>query len=284
MSVRDQRAAPASGQAPDLERERPADSPSPGDTMIVVRDLVKTYGRVRAVDDVSFEVRSGEVVALLGPNGAGKSTTIKAITGLLRPSSGRVTVGGHSLEREPLAAKALLGYVPDRPYLYQKLSARELLRFLARLRGLRGGEARAEEWLERFGLADVANELIETYSHGMRQKLTFIAALLHEPPALVIDEPMVGLDPRASRDVRELMRDRAVQGAAVLLTTHSMEVAESVSDRVLLLARGRVVASGTMEELRRRVGSAAASLESIFLELTADAERSGVGREGGAAP
>ena len=252
--------------------------------MIEVRDLVKSYGRVRAVDDVSFEVRSGEVVALLGPNGAGKSTTIKAITGLLRPSSGRVTVGGHSLEREPLAAKALLGYVPDRPYLYQKLSARELLRFLARLRGLKGGEERAEEWLERFGLADVANELIETYSHGMRQKLTFIAALLHEPPALVIDEPMVGLDPRASRDVRELMRARAVDGAAVLLTTHSMEVAESVSDRVLLLARGRVVASGTMEQLRRRVGSEAASLESIFLELTADAERSGVGRTEGTAP
>ncbi len=252
--------------------------------MIEVRDLVKSYGRVRAVDDVSFEVRSGEVVALLGPNGAGKSTTIKAITGLLRPSSGRVTVGGHSLEREPLAAKALLGYVPDRPYLYQKLSARELLRFLARLRGLKDGEERAEEWLGRFGLADVANELIETYSHGMRQKLTFIAALLHEPPALVIDEPMVGLDPRASRDVRELMRARAVDGAAVLLTTHSMEVAESVSDRVLLLARGRVVASGTMEQLRRRVGSEAASLESIFLELTADAERSGVGRTEGAAP
>lgn len=244
--------------------------------MIEVRSLVKDYGRLRAVDDVNLDVQAGEVVALLGPNGAGKSTTIKAITGLLRPTSGSVTLGGHALEREPLAAKALLGYVPDRPYLYLKLSARELLRFLARLRGVADGERRAEAWLERFDLTDVANELIETYSHGMRQKLTFIAALLHEPRALVIDEPMVGLDPRASRDVRALMRRQAEDGTAVLLTTHSMDVAESVSDRVLLLARGRVVASGSMQELRQRVGSEAASLEAIFLALTEEAGRSGV--------
>jgi len=241
--------------------------------MIDVRRLVKTYGRVRAVDDVSFRVQGGEVVALLGPNGAGKSTTIKAVTGLLRPTGGTVSVGGHALERAPLEAKALLGYVPDRPYLYQKLTGRELLRFLARLRRVGDAEAKAEAWLAHFDLQRSANELIETYSHGMRQKLTFAAALLHDPPALVIDEPMVGLDPRAAHDVRHLMRQRADEGGAVLLTTHSMEVAEAVADRVLLLHHGRVVASGTMEELRRRVGVEDATLEAIFLQLTEEAAR-----------
>lgn len=241
--------------------------------MIDVRGLFKTYGRIRAVDDVSFTVQGGEVVALLGPNGAGKSTTIKAVTGLLRPTAGAVSVGGHDLEREPLEAKALLGYVPDRPYLYQKLTGRELLRFLARLRRVDDGEAKAEAWLEHFDLQRSANELIETYSHGMRQKLTFAAALLHDPPAVVIDEPMVGLDPRAAHDVRHLMRQRADEGRAVLLTTHSMEVAEAVADRVLLLHHGRVVASGSMDELRRRVGVDDATLEAIFLQLTEEAAR-----------
>jgi len=241
--------------------------------MIDVRRLVKTYGRIRAVDDVSFTVHGGEVVALLGPNGAGKSTIIKAVTGLLRPTGGAVSVGGHALEHAPLEAKALLGYVPDRPYLYQKLTGRELLRFLARLRRVEEGEARAEAWLAHFDLQRSANELIETYSHGMRQKLTFAAALLHDPPALVIDEPMVGLDPRAAHDVRHLMRQRTDDGGAVLLTTHSMEVAEAVADSVLLLHHGRVVAAGTMEELRRRVGVDDATLEAIFLQLTEEAAR-----------
>ncbi|MEJ2289720.1 MAG: ABC transporter ATP-binding protein [Deinococcales bacterium] len=241
--------------------------------MIEVDGLIKSYGRIRAVDDVSFTVRTGEVVALLGPNGAGKSTTIKAITGLLRPTAGRVSVGGHGLERAPLRAKALLGYVPDRPYLYQKLTGRELLRFLGRLRRVQEGEAKAEAWLAHFDLQRSANELIETYSHGMRQKLTFAAALLHDPPALVIDEPMVGLDPRAAHDVRALMRQRADEGGAVLLTTHSMEVAEAVADRVLLLHHGRIKAAGTMDELRRRVGVRDANLEAIFLQLTEEAHR-----------
>jgi ABC-2 type transport system ATP-binding protein len=239
--------------------------------MIVVDSVVKTYGRVRAVDDVSFTVPRGRVVALLGPNGAGKSTTIKAITGLLRPTAGRVSVGGFDLERAPLRAKALLGYVPDRPYLYQKLTGRELLRFLGRLRRVKDAERKAEAWLERFGLQRSANELIETYSHGMRQKLTFAAALLHQPQALVIDEPMVGLDPRAARDVRALMRSSADEGGAVLLTTHSMDVAEAVADAVLLLDHGRLKAMGSMAELRQRVGRREASLEAIFLQLTEEA-------------
>lgn len=236
--------------------------------MIEVQNLVKRYGKITAVDGVSFAVEPGEVVALLGPNGAGKSTTIKAITGLLRPTSGRVAVAGYDLASESVAAKARFGYVPDRPYLYQKLTGRELLRFQSRLYRVPDADAEAQRWLDFFGLTDFANELIETYSHGMRQKLTFIAALLHRPQVLVIDEPMVGLDPRAARQVKDLMRGSADEGRTVLLTTHSMETAEAVADRVLLLNRGRVAASGTMEELRGVVGSEGADLEAIFLQLT----------------
>jgi ABC-2 type transport system ATP-binding protein len=236
--------------------------------VIEVERLVKRYGAVHAVDGVGFVVRRGEVVALLGPNGAGKSTTIKSVTGLVRPSAGRVRVNGFDVVRQGRQAKASLGYVPDRPYLYPKLTGRELLRFVARLRRVEDGGRAAEAWLETFDLLGAGNALIETYSHGMRQKLTFVAALLHDPAALVIDEPMVGLDPRAARQVRALMRSHADHGRAVLMTTHSMEVAEAVADRVLVMHRGRVAASGTMADLRRAIGQHDADLEAIFLRLT----------------
>lgn len=236
--------------------------------MIEIRRLEKRYGRVLAVAGLDLEARPGEVLALLGPNGAGKSTTIKILTGLLRPTSGEVRLAGYDVVKQGREAKARLGYVPDRPYLYGKLTGRELLRFSARLRGVPGAEAKAQAWLEHFGLAAAANELVETYSHGMRQKLTFIAALLHDPEVLVIDEPMVGLDPRAARQVKALMRARAEAGATVLLTTHSMDVAEEVADRVVLVDRGRVAARGTVAELRAGLGDGAADLEAIFLRLT----------------
>jgi ABC-2 type transport system ATP-binding protein len=236
--------------------------------VIEVERLVKRYGAVHAVDGADFVVERGEVVALLGPNGAGKSTTIKSVTGLVRPTTGRVRVDGFDVVRHGTRAKAALGYVPDRPYLYPKLTGRELLRFVARLRRVPDAERSAEAWLDTFGLLHAANALIETYSHGMRQKLTFVAALLHDPAALVIDEPMVGLDPRAARQVRTLMRSHADRGRAVLLTTHSMEVAESLADRVLVMHRGVIVASGTMAELRASVGQSDADLEAIFLRLT----------------
>lgn len=239
--------------------------------MIEVDGLVKRYGAHLAVAGVDLRVRPGEVVALLGPNGAGKSTTIRAITGLLRPTAGRVLVCGHDVVRAPLAAKARLGYVPDRPYLYPKLTARELLRFIGRLRGVEDGDRRADAWLEAFALAPVANELIETYSHGMRQKLTFAAALLAEPAALVVDEPMVGLDPRAARQVRDLMRGHADRGHTVLLTTHAMDVAEALADRVVVMHRGRVAAQGAMAELRASAGTGEDDLEAIFLRLTEEA-------------
>ena len=244
--------------------------------MIEVRKLVKRFGRQAAVGGedgagVDLDARSGQVTALLGPNGAGKSTTIKVITGLTRATSGSARVGGVDVARDPVRAKAALGYVPDRPYLYPKLTGRELLRFLGRLRGVREAERKAEAWLERFDLKQVQNERIETYSHGMRQKLTFCAALLHDPPALVIDEPMVGLDPRAAILVRTLMREAAEDGRTVLLTTHQIDVAEATADRVVLMHRGRVAADGTLAELRARVDDPGARLEAIFMRLTEDA-------------
>lgn len=239
--------------------------------MIEVAGLVKRYGRFTAVDGVSFEVRRGRVLALLGPNGAGKSTTIRAVTGQVAPTSGAVSVGGHDVTRSPLEAKALIGYVPDRPYLYPNLTGRELLRFLGRLRRVPGAEERSRELLADFDLVRSADELVQTYSHGMRQRLTFCAALLHRPEALVIDEPMVGLDPRGARDVRALLRRHADEGGAVLLTTHSLAVAEAVADDIVLMSRGRAVARGTLGELRERVGDEGADLEEIFLRLTDEA-------------
>lgn len=239
--------------------------------MIEVTGLVKRYGRFTAVDGLSFEVRAGRVLALLGPNGAGKSTTIRAVTGQIMPTAGTVTVGGYDVSRRSLEAKALIGYVPDRPYLYPNLTGRELLRFLGRLRRVEGAEERSRGLLEAFELTRAADELVQTYSHGMRQRLTFCAALLHRPQALVIDEPMVGLDPRGARDVRALMRRHADEGGAVLLTTHSLAVAEAVADEIVLVARGRAVARGTLEELRQRVGDRDADLEEIFLRLTEEA-------------
>lgn len=236
--------------------------------MIVVRDLVKSYGRIQAVRGVSLTAYPGEVLALLGPNGAGKSTTLKVITSLIRPTAGQVTLAGYDVVRQSVEAKARLGYVPDRPYLYHKLTGRELLRFLGRLRQVADAHAKAERWLEFFSLPEFGNELIETYSHGMRQKLTFIAALLHEPEVLVVDEPMVGLDPRAAKQVRELLADYARQGKTVLLTTHSMEVAQAVSSRVIVIDRGRIVAEGDLGALRAQVGVLDADLEAVFLRLT----------------
>lgn len=240
--------------------------------MIKISNLAKNYGRIKAVQNISLTANTGQVLALLGPNGAGKSTTIKAITGLIRPSSGKITLAGFDVVKHSVEAKARLGYVPDRPYLYQKLTGRELLRFLGRLRKIENSEQKAQEWLERFHLKDFANELIETYSHGMRQKLTFITAFLHEPEVLVIDEPMVGLDPRAAKQVRELMREYALKGNTVLLTTHSMEVAETVSDQVILIDNGQIAAEGTLAELQQQVGDNRADLEEIFLKITQEQE------------
>lgn len=248
--------------------------------MIEVRGLVKRYGRFTAVDGLSFEVAAGRVLALLGPNGAGKSTTIRAVTGQVLPTAGTVTVGGHDVTRRPLEAKALIGYVPDRPYLYPNLTGRELLRFLGRLRRVEGAEERARELLERFELTRAADELVQTYSHGMRQRLTFCAALLHRPRALVIDEPMVGLDPKSARILKNLLTDFCAQGGTVFLSTHLLSVAEELADRIGIITRGKMRFLGTKEELSNNL-SRQGTLEELFLELTEGAEDAQVNPFGG---
>jgi len=245
-----------------------------GVAMIRLEDLSKRYGSFVALEGLNLEVRPGETLALLGPNGAGKSTAIKALVGLLRPSRGRALVGGVDVWKDPVRAKAQFGYVPDRPYLYGKLSGLELLRFAAGVYRLprTQAEARIEELLVQFRLERFASSLIETYSHGMRQKLTLAMSLLHAPQALILDEPMVGLDPHATRLVKDLLRDYSKDGRAVLYATHQLHLAEQVADRVALVHRGRLLALGPPQELLHQHGSR--DLEEFFLRLTEDAGQS----------
>ncbi len=244
------------------------------DALIETRGLVKRFGAKLAVNNVSFEVRSGEVFGFLGPNGAGKTTTIKMLVGLLQPTSGAVRIAGHDVQAEPLGAKAASGYVPDTPNLYAKLSARELLRFVGDLYGLDRGRAarRIDELLRTFDLAEVADDTIDSYSHGMQQKTSLAAALMHDPRVLVLDEPTVGLDPRSARLIKDILRQMADRGAAVMLSTHILEIAERMCDRVGIIDRGELIAVGTMDELRARDSLGEASLEDIFLGLTGGAE------------
>ncbi|PYE56497.1 ABC transporter ATP-binding protein [Deinococcus yavapaiensis] len=244
--------------------------------MIEVLNFHKRFGRHTAVSDLSFTVKPGELFGLLGPNGAGKTTTIRAMVGLTRPTDGVVRVGGFDVWKDPVRAKAAFGFIPDRPYLYGKLTARELLRFIRDLHG-KGSDHDIERWLEFFSLEHFANELIETFSHGMKQKLTIITALLPDPPVLIVDEPMVGLDPRAAKLVRELFQDYANKGRTVLLTTHSLPLAEAVATRITVLDRGRVLGMGTLDELRETTrtgvgGVEGESLERIFFRLVEEEE------------
>jgi ABC-2 type transport system ATP-binding protein len=234
---------------------------------LVVNALARHFGRVEAVVDVSLGVRAGEIVGFLGANGAGKTTTLRCIAGLLAPHRGRIEVAGADLAREPRAAKARLGFVPDQPFLYDKLSAREFLAFVAALYDLPAdaAERRAESLLARLDLAPHANRTIEGYSLGMRQKTSIAAALLHSPPLVLLDEPLNGLDPPSARVLKDLLREHAAAGGGVLVSTHLLDVAERLCDRVVILRAGRVVAEGTLAELRG--GDASRSLEDVFLEL-----------------
>jgi len=240
--------------------------------LIQTDHLVKKFGDKVAVNDVSFGVQGGEIFGFLGPNGAGKTTTIKMIVGLLQPTSGTVTVDGFDVARQPLKAKAASGYVPDEPNLYAKLSGRELLRFVADLYDLDRIRTnhRIDELLRLFDLSTAGDDLIESYSHGMQQKTSLAAALMHDPRVLVLDEPTVGLDPKSARLIKDILRQLAERGAAVMLSTHIMEIAERMCDRIGIINQGRVVAIGNMDELRREQGGS--SLEDIFLQLTGGAE------------
>lgn len=233
--------------------------------MIEIRDLTKRYGDFTAVDRLSLQAVPGQIFGFLGPNGAGKTTTIRIIAGLSLPTSGTALVNGIDVIREPVRAKAAMGYVPDRPYLYEKLTGRELLHFVADLyrRDWSQCEPRALELLRWFGLGEWIDARIENLSHGMKQKLVIVSALVHDPAVLIIDEPMVGLDALAQRQVKQLLRRLADEGKTILLTTHTLSVAEAVCDQIAIINRGKIVASGTTSELKRD-----SALEDVFLELT----------------
>ncbi len=241
--------------------------------LIETQHLVKRYGDKLAVNDVSLAVHGGEIFGFLGPNGAGKTTTIKMIVGLLQPTSGVVKVAGYDVQAQPLQAKAANGYVPDEPNLYPKLSARELLRFVGDLYEMERQqiERRIEELLRLFNLTEAGDDLIDSYSHGMRQKTALAAALMHDPQVLVLDEPTVGLDPKSARLIKDILRQMAERGTAVFLSTHILEIAERMCDRIGIINRGELAAVGTMDELRA-LGKGEASLEDIFLGLTGGAE------------
>jgi ABC-2 type transport system ATP-binding protein len=238
--------------------------------MIAVENLVKRYGAFTAVDGVSLDVQPGQIHGFLGPNGAGKTTTIRMIAGLLKPTSGRVLVNNHDLAIEPEAAKAALGFIPDRPFIYEKLTAGEFLRFHAGLYGMddRDIEARIKEMLDIFELGRWQHELVESFSHGMKQRLVMSAAFLHKPKAVLVDEPMVGLDPRGARLIKDVFRKMSEHGVAILMSTHTLEVAEEMCDLVSIILKGKIIAHGTVDHLRGLAGTADEQLTSVFLKLT----------------
>ena len=238
--------------------------------MLEIEGVSKRYGGFQAVKGIDLKVHRGEIFGFLGPNGAGKTTTIRMVAGVLRPSAGRILIGGDDLEQRPESAKARVGYIPDRPYLYEKLSGGEFLRFVAGLWGREGEEveARADRLLELFQLTPWKEELIESYSHGMRQKLLISSALIHQPEVIVVDEPMVGLDPRSAKLLKDLFRTFAENGGTVFLSTHTLEVAEALCDRIAIIHEGEIIALGSMEELRAQADAGGAHLEEIFLKVT----------------
>jgi ABC-2 type transport system ATP-binding protein len=242
---------------------------------VEAQGLVKSYGVVKAVDGVSFQVRRGEIMGFLGANGAGKTTTLRMLCGLLTPTSGRALIDGFDIHEQPLEAKARLGYLDEEPFVHPHLTGREFLNYIADLyRMPRGPERqqRMERLLGLFELADRNGELIGAYSHGMKQKIGLASLLIREPSVLLLDEPTNGLDPRSARLVKDLLEELAALGTTVLLSTHILEVAQALCKRVAIIDRGRVVATGTMEELRAQAGAEQASLEELFLKLTAGPE------------
>ena len=246
-----------------------------GHAAIEAENLVKRYGVVTAVDQVSFQVGRGEIVGFLGANGAGKTTTLRMLCGLLTPTSGRAVIDGFDIIAQPLQAKARLGYLDEEPFVHPHLTGREFLNYIADLYGMQRGperQQRMERLLGLFELADRDGELIGAYSHGMKQKIGLASLLIREPSVLLLDEPTNGLDPRSGRLVKDLLEELAALGTAVLLSTHILEVAQALCRRVAIIDRGHIVATGTIDELRAQAGTEQASLEDLFLKLTAGPE------------
>ena len=246
----------------------PDPRPVPEPPMIELRDVTKTYGSKRAVDRLDLHVEAGELFAFLGPNGAGKTTTIKMVCGLLAPSSGTVAVGGHPAGTP--AARRLIAYVPDQPYLYEKLSGREFLRFVVEMYGMdpRAAARKIAGLVDTFEMGDYIDDLCESYSHGMKQRVVFAAALVHDPRVLIVDEPLVGLDPRSARIVKDLFVAQARAGVAVLMSTHLLSIAEELADTIGIIDRGRMLARGTLAEIREQAHMHHGPLEDLFLKVT----------------
>jgi ABC-2 type transport system ATP-binding protein len=238
--------------------------------MIDIENLTKRYGDKVAVNGLSLHVPQGEVFCFLGPNGAGKTTTIKVLTGLLRPTSGRVRVGGLDVFENPVEAKRLMGFIPDMPFMYERLTAMEFLEFMGDLYGVPRLKVReeADRSFEFFGITEYRNALIKELSHGLRQRLIYCATFMHEPKVLFVDEPLTGLDPYTIRLIKDLLVQRSRAGMTIFLTTHILALAEDIADRIGVILNGRLVALGTVEELRRQSGGR--NLEEVFLKLTGD--------------
>lgn len=244
--------------------------------MIEIKNLTKVYeGKTskKAVDHISLTIEKGKIFGFLGPNGAGKSTTIKMMVGLLRQTEGNIRFDGIDTLEDPISTKKLFSYVPDNPDIYEVMSGLDYLNFLADIRGIGKEERKAkiDEYAKIFGMQDDLGGFIKSYSHGMRQKIVLIGALIHEPEFLILDEPMVGLDPKSSYELKEVMRHRADAGKSVFFSTHVLEVAEKICDEIAIINHGKIIASGTMDELRKLEDEEGGSLEKIFLELTENA-------------
>ncbi len=237
--------------------------------MIRLTQLTKKFANFTAVNAIDLHVPPGELFGFLGPNGAGKTTSLRMIAGILKPTAGTVMIGGVDISQDPIAAKSKLGFIPDRPFIYEKLTGSEFLRFVAGLYGQQGPkvEHRARELLALFDLEEWRDELVESYSHGMRQKLIVSGAFVHRPEVIVVDEPHVGLDPKSIKILRDLFREYVRRGHTIMMSTHTLEAAESLCDRIAIMNGGKIIACGTMDDLRS--GSQAADgLEEIFLRLT----------------
>lgn len=239
--------------------------------MLKLENLTKDYDGFRALDDLSIDIPAGEFFCFLGPNGAGKTTTIKIIAGLLRPAAGRALICGHDIQQQPLEAKRVIGYIPDTPYLYEKLSGRDFMHFVGNLYGVSKQDVQAaiDRYFHAFRITQAADNLIENYSFGMRQKLCFSAAFLHNPRVLVVDEPMVGLDPQSARTLKNILREFCAGGGTVFLSTHLLAIAEELCDRLGIITKGKLRFLGTVNDLRRSLDRQG-NLEDLFLELTAD--------------
>ena len=238
--------------------------------MIILDSVVKRYGEHIVVNNVSLKVEAGEIFGFLGPNGAGKTSTIKMIMGLMKPTSGTITIDGHDIQKDPISAKKVLGYIPDRPILYEKLTAWEYMKFVAGIYGVNDKDLRESgvKYLGIFGLTEWSDELVENFSHGMKQRLNLSAVFMRNPKVLILDEPLIGLDPRGARLFKEILHTSRNNGMCIFMSTHILEIAEQMCDRMAIIHKGNIISTGTSEDLRKQAHTPESGLEQVFLRLT----------------